>query len=107
MFLMVLFYVHILDHEAPKFEICAFNQTLDTQPGQPIAVAFWQSPSATDNSGDIPDVTCDPQSRSKFTIGQTLVTCEAIDSSGNNNTCSFHIHVNGKSYFIWFVNRVC
>ena len=104
---MISFYVHILDKEAPEFDICAFNQTLDTRPGQPIAVAVWQSPFAVDNSGDIPDVTCDPQSGSEFTIGQTLVTCEAVDSSGNSNTCSFQINVNGTSSLICFVNPVC
>ena len=77
-----------VDKEAP---VCPHNQTLNTQPGQPFAV--WQGPSVTDNSGDVPGVTCDPQSESNFTIGQTLVTCEAVDSSGNINTCRFQVRV--------------
>ena len=61
-----------------------------------FAVATWQDPSATDNSGDVPEVTCDPLCGTNFTIGQTLITCEAVGSSGNNNTCSFQIAVKGK-----------
>ena len=84
------------DTEVPEFEVCPDNQTSDTQPGQAFAVAVWQDPTATDNSGNVPKVTCDPQSESEFTIGQTLVTCEAVDSSGNNKTCDFQITVEGK-----------
>ena len=77
--------------------MCPFDQTLDTQPGQSTSVALWQHPLATDNSGKKPNITCDPQSRSNFPIGETLVMCEAVDSSGNNNTCSFQINIEGES----------
>ena len=73
---------------------------MNTKLGQAFAVAVWQTPSATDNSGDVPEVTCDPQSGSEFTIGQTLVTCKAVDSSGNINTCSFQIRVEGSCFLI-------
>ena len=64
-------------------------------------MATWQDPSATDNSGDVPEVTCDPRSGSNITIGQTLITCEAFDSSGNDNTtCRFQITVEGKRTII-------
>ena len=85
-----------LDKEAPVFEVCPDNQALNTQPGQAFAVATWQNPSATDNSGNLPKVTCDSQSENKFVIGQTSVVCEAVDSSGNNITCNFQITVEGK-----------
>ena len=88
-----------VDKEAPAFEVCPDNQTLNTEPGQAFAVATWQNISATDNSGDVPEVACDPQSESKFTIGQTSVTCAAVDGSGNNNTCSFQITVEGKNNY--------
>ena len=87
--------LHVLDTEAPEFEVCPFNQALVAKRGQPTAVATWQHPSATDNSRDKLAVTCKPLSGSNFTIGQTLVTCEAVDSSGNNNACSFQIDVKG------------
>ena len=85
-----------VDEEAPVFKACPDNQTMDTQPGQAFAVATWQNISATDNSGNLPKITCDPQSGSNFTIGQTMATCAAADSSGNINTCSFLIAVEGK-----------
>ena len=69
---------------------------MDTRPDQPFSVAVWQDPSVIDNSEDVPEVACDRQSGSNFTIGQTLVTCEAVDSSGNNNACNFQITVRGK-----------
>ena len=59
-------------------------------------MAIWQHPSATDNSGEKPNVTCDRMSGSEFTIGQTLVTCKAVDSSSNTNICGFQINVEGK-----------
>ena len=82
--------------EAPLFEVYPGNKTLNTQSGQPFTVAAWQEPAVTDNSGGVTNVTCIPHSGSEFTIGQTLVTCVAVDSSGNNNTCSFHIGVEGR-----------
>ena len=91
-----------VDKEAPEFKVCPGSQTLNTPPGQALAVAVWQDPSvnATDNSGDMPEVTCNLLSGSNFTIGQTLVTCEAVDKSGNNNTCSFLIRVEGSCLLI-------
>ena len=83
--------------------MCPLNQTLDTKPGQPTAVAVWQHPIATDNSGEKPNVTCDSLSGNEFTIGQTLVTCEAVDSSGNNETCRFQISVKGTSSILLFL----
>ena len=87
--------MHMLDRETPDFEMCPVYQELNTKPGQLTAVAVWQNPSATDNSGDKPTVTCKPSSGSNFAIGQTLVTCEAVDGSGNINICSFQIYVKG------------
>ena len=89
-----MFY-YFLDTEAPTFEACPINQTRNTDTGLPTVMLAWENPSATDNSGDISEVTCDPPPRTKFVIGQTLVTCVAVDSSGNNNTCSFQINVKG------------
>ena len=92
--------MHFVHKEAPEFEVCSHNQTLDTKQGQAFAVAVWQDPSATDNSGDVSEVTCVPHSGSEFSIGLTLVTCEAVDGSGNNNTCNFEIGVEGKKTYL-------
>ena len=62
-----------------------------------------EEPFASDNSGNV-SVTCDVHSRANFTIGQTPVTCEAVDGSGNKADCSFHITVTGK--FISYKHRL-
>ena len=61
----------------------------------PTAVFTWQEPTTSDNSGNIPVVSCDPLSGTYFTIGQTIVTCEANDGHGNKANCSFQINVTG------------
>ena len=75
------------------------NQSLTTSG---YVVATWQDPTATDNSGEVPKVTCSPPSGSTFTLGHTAVTCEAKDNSGNIDRCSFQIH-GSKCYMSWFV----
>ena len=59
-------------------------------------MVIWEDPSVTDNSGRVVDVLCDAASGSDFAIGRTVVTCTAVDSSGNNGTCNFAIYVKGE-----------
>ena len=61
----------------------------------PTAKLTWQTPETTDNSGNVPDVSCDPRSKTDFAIGQRVVTCVAVDGSGNKNNCSFLVNVTG------------
>jgi hypothetical protein len=39
------------------------------------------------------DVVCTPPSGTRFPIGQSAVTCEAVDSNGNRAVCSFTVTV--------------
>ena len=55
----------------------------------------WEQPNATDNSGHVENVTCTPQGETRFAIGQSKVTCEAVDGAGNNKTCYFYVNVKG------------
>ncbi|XP_077996691.1 uncharacterized protein LOC144449999 [Glandiceps talaboti] len=48
---------------------------------------------ATDNSGTVPEVTCNPSSGSTFNVGSTTVTCTATDAAGNEDTCTFTVAV--------------
>ena len=48
----------------------------------------------SDNSGTV-SATCDPPSGTVFTMGLTIVNCEAIDGSGNIDSCSFEVNVTG------------
>ena len=82
-----------LDNEAPNVS-CVENQSKATDEGKPTAVVKWELPVASDNSGNVP-VTCDPESGNNFTIGQTPVTCAAVDGNGNRAVCSFSVNVTG------------
>ena len=61
------------------------------------AMVEWEGPKASDNSGNVSHIICNPQSGTNFTIGQTDVICEAVDGSGNRASCSFQVNVTGKS----------
>ena len=56
---------------------------------------MWQQPIASDNSGYVKEVTCSPQAGSLFLIGQTKVTCEAVDDAGNSASCHFFVGIVG------------
>ena len=85
----------IIDKEKPRIISCAENQTKIAPVGQLKARVEWPTPTAIDNSGEPIIVACIPQSGSNFTIGQTEVECKAVDSSGNQEACSFYINVTG------------
>ena len=75
---------------------CVSNQFVDADSGMDTAMVTWEDPKASDNSGNVSRVFCDPQSGTNFTIGQTNVICETTDGSGNNATCAFQVNVTGK-----------
>ncbi|XP_072022982.1 hyalin-like [Amphiura filiformis] len=85
--------IRVTDVEPPVVTSCPANQEMVTVPGQITAIAVYQTPTSTDNSGDALNVTCNPPSDSEIPIGQTKVTCVVQDRSGNNGTCDFHIDV--------------
>ena len=81
------------------------DMEVGTNTGKHTAVVEWQTPTITDNSGDIVNITCSPESGTEFTIGQTDVTCEAVDISGNRAACSFNVSVTGMwNIFIFIQN---
>src|SRR5205823_3608950 len=49
------------------------------------AVVTFPMPAATDAVGPV-TVTCDPASGSLFSLGETMVTCTAVDGAGNAAT---------------------
>ena len=70
------------------------------------------SKGVSDNSGIVVYVSCNPQSGIDFNIGQTVVTCQAVDGSGNRAECSFDVNVKGKwlcnvSYLVCFKSSRC
>ena len=84
------------DNEAPVIT-CPANQTFNNQPGQAHAAVVWTEPQVTDNSGQIPTITCDANSGSQFGIGETEVICRAVDSTGNQATCTFTVKIEGNA----------
>ena len=77
----------VSDYEAPQLVGCPASQVL--------ASGDWNI-TATDNSGTVPQVSCNPPLGSTFTPGPTWVTCTASDDSGNNDTCNFDVYISCK-----------
>ena len=87
------FVIVLIDTEVPKLT-CVEGQSTEIDEGKPTAMVTWNGPIAEDNSGDI-SITCDPASGTNFDIGQTTVTCNAVDGSGNEIICHFQVNVTG------------
>ena len=82
---------------------CPGHQAVTTESDKPTQLLEWEPPIATDNSRDDPTVTCNPPSGSNFNIGQTSVTCTAVDAHGNSKNCIFYVDVNGTLFVCLFV----
>ncbi|KFE62489.1 DUF5011 domain-containing protein [Hyalangium minutum] len=81
--------VTVQDTTPPEIT-CAQPPALECSAGG--AVASY-APSATDNCGASPSVTCTPTSGSRFAHGTTAVTCTATDAQGNQARCAFPVSV--------------
>ena len=62
---------------------------------RPDGAVVTYTVTATDADDPNPTVSCSPASGSLFPIGDTTVTCQASDASGNVATGSFSVHVQG------------
>ena len=69
--------------------------------GTTTRVVTWTEPTATDNSGVIPEVTQTHQSGDSFPIGMTEVIYTFTDQDGNSATCSFTITIGNIIHFIY------
>ncbi len=98
--MLLIIHTPLSDNEVPSI-LCGSNQFFSTDSGTNIAVAAYQTPVVTDNSGDDIVADCTPTIGAVLPMGPTYVSCEATDNSGNKATCVFlvHIHVEGKYYF--------
>ena len=75
---------------------CPVNQTISVNTTESVVTPEWLKPTASDNSGVIPTVTCDHDVASQFNIGRSIIQCTAYDASGNQAVCRFTIDVTGK-----------
>ncbi|MEW5994273.1 MAG: HYR domain-containing protein [Candidatus Zixiibacteriota bacterium] len=65
------------------------------EPGQCGAPVTYQA-AATDNCSEV-TVDCWPRSGTFFTVGTSIVTCQAIDIGGNTDICQFYVTVTDTS----------
>ena len=88
--------VSVLDTIAPTFDTVPSSFALEATSGSG-AVANFVAPTASDVVDTDPAVSCDAVSGSTFPLGTTLVTCSAVDDSGNTAVVSFDITVQDTS----------
>ena len=85
------------DTDAPQFTTTPTDITQNTDVGMPTATVTWTPPVITDNwgAGQITEVK-NYQPGDAFPIGTSTVTYTATDCSGNQQTFSLSVTVNGK-----------
>lgn len=78
----------------PPIITCPADIVTNNDPGKCGAIVTYPDPIAIDDCDLDPTVKCVPPSGSFFIVGTTMVTCFAIDFTGNVSTCMFAIVVN-------------
>jgi hypothetical protein len=82
-----------VDEMPPEFSNVPTEVTQQVTTGTGGAVVTYTAPSAEDAvDGSVP-VTCTPASGSTFPLGQSVVTCSAMDNAGNIATTTFNVYV--------------
>jgi hypothetical protein len=85
-----VYMLSLVDTLPPRITVPAEIVTVAFEPAG--AVVFYDV-SAVDNIDDNPQLTCDPSSGATFALGTTVVTCTAMDATGNTATASFKVTV--------------
>lgn len=85
------FTVTVIDTVSPVVT-CPGDTTIENDPGLCQATYTWPSITATDNCG-VDTVMSSVPNGSAFMVGTTTVTVQAVDSSGNIDSCSFNVTV--------------
>ena len=97
-------FTHCFSDEEDPIIFCPGNQTFETTPGRPTAVAVY-NPIVSDNSGQYLNVSCSAVSGSDFDIGRTDVICQAYDPSGNQAVCNFTVEIKGGKLISFLICR--
>ena len=84
----------LLDPENPTLSGIPSDITQDTDSGLSTATVSWTEPTESDNSGQV-TLTSSHSPGDSFSIGTTVVSYTATDSSSNTATDSFTITVEG------------
>lgn len=80
------------DTAAPEI-ICPADTTIGCADTSGVTVDFADLIEVSDDCDPSPEVACDPPSGSIFPLGETIVTCTATDSVGNETECTFTVTV--------------
>lgn len=93
----------------PEIQFCPQNINQQIQFGVPSVIVTWNQPTASDNSGQTPNVQTTHQSGSSFSVGTTTVIYTFTDAAGNQATCSFNVNVvsGKKTYTVDFIYCQC
>jgi hypothetical protein len=83
------------DTESPVAN-CPADITVDNDPDQCGAVVSFSA--TVDDNCPGATIGCTPASGTFFAVGTSVVTCIAIDASGNADTCLFNVTVNDTAY---------
>ncbi|MDP8242953.1 MAG: HYR domain-containing protein [Candidatus Hinthialibacter antarcticus] len=84
------FVITVIDTTLPEID-CPENISVEATSPDGVVVEFTVV--ATDSVDQNVDIVCNPVSGSVFSIGQTTVTCIAVDDFGNQAICSFVVKV--------------
>ncbi|XP_033625680.1 serine-rich adhesin for platelets-like [Asterias rubens] len=82
-----------VDTVRPEIQFCPQNINQQIQFGVPSVIVTWNQPTASDNSGQTPNVQTTHQSGSSFSVGTTTVIYTFTDAAGNEATCSFNVNI--------------
>ncbi len=90
--------IEVLDTEAPTFTNCTKDDIVqNSETGICGANVTFAVPVAIDNCGDVVVTQIDASGMttgSVFPVGMTIMTWEAVDPSGNKETCTMRVIVN-------------
>jgi len=77
----------------PPMITCPADTTIGCADSSGVAVEFDGLVVAVDDCDPSPSISCDPPSGSTFMLGETVVTCTAVDSAGNSSECTFTVTI--------------
>ncbi|XP_038044139.1 adhesion G-protein coupled receptor G6-like [Patiria miniata] len=97
------FLVIVEDNEPPKLDDCPADVIIPVSSSSNQVHHRWIPPTASDNSGREVEVTfscsgatagdCDQAGNGTFLVGDSTITYQAEDASGNENVCTFTVTV--------------
>jgi len=90
-----LFHIAISDN--PDLPIISIPKDITQSTDSDLAVIEF-TVTATDGNKRKIDSSCKPESKSVFLLGTTIVTCKAVDSSGNTAIETFTVTINKSTY---------